>query len=213
MKPGETFEIDGQLYEIADDGTPQQVVPNLDGLDESYIHNDGAILICKCGCGQLVQRGKNPRKRFVNHTHYARYHARLYRASHKGETGESPIGHVDLDEVGRPFRLIRPLPMKTEMAFNRYQRHIGSKKGEDSADCPFGEPHLQGRCPFHLNRQFHGSEWWERQHRGGKWPGVCLIAAVLQDDYFEWCNKDKGLEYQRKFTTRYGRWIDPPVML
>jgi hypothetical protein len=136
--------------------------------------------ICKNDrCSKLVPPGKNPGKPrlFCEPACARRYHARAYYQRGQGKAG---AGLIFVNELGQA-QVNRRIALTAKAADQRWKMHL--------ALCEFSG----GRCtaisdPYGRKR-------------------LCLIAAVLGDDWTQLKDVEEGKPVKRHSTTQDGRWL------
>ena len=139
------------------------------------------IALCKNEkCSQLVPPNKNRgRKReYCSLRCKSAKGARDRYARENGSTNDSAVG----DFYGLAF-VRRTKAITEEMAEGRFRKHL--------VECPLsaGGPCKSRNEPYDQNK-------------------LCLIHAVLQEDWAELRRKSKNIPYKRKMTTDNGFWAD-----
>lgn len=130
-------------------------------------------------CGALVPPSKNPgvQRKFCSNRCRLRYHARMQYAREMGYGG-SVILH---DGIGWFNRIIA---RSAKTARKRLEEH--------NNDCPFSKNH-DGLCPAMFDP-------YDRKK-------LCLIHAVLNEDWSQLMAAEEGQGFDRTITSRDGHWM------
>jgi len=218
-KPGEIFELNGTWYKIVEEkgnkllGKRQERFhPQPVDLGEEWYHPDGKLRICKNPkCPNLVPRSKNPgRERIYCNRRCLQQHVQRRYNSAQGCVGiEGQRDVFGRLYAIRNFRTVRVLPLTAK---HHVMDHLDDRYGR----CPEAAEASSFRCPAVWNPNCIDEYQWSRWHQTGPWPGACLIAAALKDNYWEAIHHDAGQPVERRYTIGRGatwRWRDEDTML
>jgi hypothetical protein len=214
-KVGEVFEIDGVHYVVVDHGRQhpkahERMAPQPADVGEEYIHADGQLHVCKNPtCPKLVLRTKNPGKTRI----YCgpRCNRVMQQRKHDAKRGEG-MGRLLYDPLQRLYAVVMRMPPTADRAKAVLDKHL---EGTEER-CPEASEPANFTCPAVYNpRSYHEAKW-QSWNEKGVWPGACLLAAVLKDNYRVLYYRERGQTTDREFTKGQGeqfRWKEEETML
>lgn len=142
----------------------------------------GQLLLCKNNrCSAVVPPSKNPGRPRVFCTNRCarRYHARM---AYQREAGGRGDGMMFVNDFGHP-QVKRVMPQSAKLAKQRFTEHL-----HDCAVSTTG-----GLCPAYYDP-------YDKK-------ALCLIHAVLNEDWEQLMKAESGLSFERKVTSADGRWL------
>lgn len=212
---GETFELDGTWYVIVEadrkkaPNLAQRITPRPQEVGPEYIHSDGLTHVCKNRrCPNLVPRSKN---RGVSRLYCSRYCGTLS-AQRKYESTRGGGRFLAYDPLGRLYAVVQRRAKTKKGAWLAFVEHSDGV----SDRCPEANENSNFKCPGAHNTHSYTSEYWERAHQGGPYPGACLIYATLKDHYRVCFYEEAGMKTDRHYTAGHGEqwhWKDEENML
>lgn len=214
-KVGQSFEIDGTWYVVVDHGkrhpkAHERMAPQPSEVGEEYIHADGQLHVCKNNrCPNLVRRTKNAGKERIYCTSRCNRLVQQRKQDAKRGVGS---GRVLYDVLGRPYAIVSRLPVTADQAKGQLDKHLDGTRER----CPVATEPSNFTCPAVYNPNSYSEEKWQRWAEKGIWPGACLIAANLKDNYRVLYYRERGQDGGREFTRGRGehmRWKDEEAML
>ncbi len=214
-KVGQSFEIDGVHYVVVDTGkrhpkSHQPMWPQPDAAGEEYIHSDGHIHICaNTRCPKLVLRTRNPGKPriYCDNTCNRAVQAR------KNDAKRTVLQYLRYDPLNRLFAVITGTVQRSTLG----AKHALDKHLNDPLErCPEATEASNFVCPSVHNQSYYSEAKWAAWHQPGDWPGACLIAATLKDQFRRAYYEERGQKATSEYTQCRGpqwRWKDEDEML
>ncbi len=214
-KVGDSFEIDGVHYVVVDHGkrqpkSHQRMWPQPDEVGDEYIHSDGHIHICaNTRCPKLVPATKNPGKPRI----YCDNDCNRKVQARKNDAKRNTQQYLLYDPLGRLFAVISVVHRSTIKAKHALDRHLNDPEER----CPEATEQSNFVCPSVHNQNYYSEAKWAAWHQPGEWPGACLIAASLKDQYRLAYYLERGdTTCEKEYTQCRGpqwRWKDENEML
>lgn len=213
-KVGDSFEIDGVHYVVVDHGkrhpkSHQRMFPQPDEVGDEYIHADGHIHICaNTRCPKLVPEGRNPGRPRIYCTNECNRRVQ----ARKTDAKRNVLHYLQYDPLKRLYAVISTVQRTTVKAKHALDRHLNDPEER----CPEATEVSNFTCPATYNQRFMSEGQWQKWHEPGAWPGVCLIAATLKDQYRMAYFAERGQTGEKEYTQCRGpqyRWKDEDEML
>ena len=214
-KLGDAFEIDGVHYVVVDHGklhpkAHERMHPQPGVAGEEYIHRDGQLHVCKNPkCPKLVPATRNPGKPRIYCSPACNriMQQRKYDAKRGANSGK-----LLYDPLNRLYAVVLRLPPTADRAKRTLDKHL---EGTEER-CPEASESANFTCPATYNPRSYDEGKWQSWNEKGVWPGVCLLAAILKDNYRHMYYREGGQSTDREFTAGRGeqyRWKDENLML
>lgn len=214
-KVGESFEIDGIHYVVVDHGkrqpkSHQRMWPQPDEAGDEYIHSDGHIHICaNTRCPKLVPATRNPGKPRI----YCDYlcNKRVQARKQDAKRGAAAT-YLLYDPLKRLYAVTTSVHRTTLGAKHALDKHLNDPEER----CPEATEASGFVCPSVHNQSYYSEAKWAAWHQPGDWPGACLIAATLKDQYRMAYFVERGQTGEKEYTQCRGpqwRWKDEDEML
>lgn len=211
---GDAFEIDGVHYVVVDHGkrrpkSHQRMHPQPAEVGKEYIHADGQLHVCKNPrCPKLVPKSKNPGKPRI----YCSLACNRRVQARKADAKRTMLQYFQYDVLNRLYAVISTTHRTTVTAKRALDQHLN----DPDERCPEATEASNFTCPGVYNQRFMSEGKWQKWNEPGQWPGACLIAAVLKDQYRMAYFQERGESGNREFTVGRGpqwRWRDENEML
>lgn len=213
-KVGEVFEIDNIHYVVVDHGkrqpkSHQRMHPQPSEVGEEYIHADGQLHVCaNTRCPKLVLKTQNPGKTRI----YCSNECNRRVQARKSDAKRTILQYLQYDPLKRLYAVIATPQRTTFKAKHALDKHLNDPEER----CPEATEASNFTCPAVYNQRFMSEGKWQRWNEPGQWPGACLIAATLKDQYRMAYFAERGQTGEKEFTQCRGpqwRWKDEDEML